>query len=144
MASSSTKTLVYDDWSAGEFGTIDPTRAPEGSWTGTNVIVYEGGHIGPRPGLRKAPVTNLPEAGPIMGFGFSPVGGSGDATHWIIIDDDVFVFDPMGDTFEADGDLDSPPAVYVQGKESLRQIFNFSYFVTDTGVYQVYIISHEV
>lgn len=42
------------DFSRGEFGAVGPRRAQPGQFTGTNVVVYLDGSIGPRAGLRNA------------------------------------------------------------------------------------------
>lgn len=41
----------YSDFNGGEFGILEPWRAPPGTWTGKNVVLYDSGSIGPRNGL---------------------------------------------------------------------------------------------
>jgi hypothetical protein len=48
-----TKFQTYKDFSKGEWGELGPFRAPEGSFTGNNVVLYTSGLLGPRPGLKE-------------------------------------------------------------------------------------------
>lgn len=48
---SRTKTVTFDNFSVGEFGTYGPGRAPRGSFTARNMMRYLDGSIGPRPGM---------------------------------------------------------------------------------------------
>lgn len=61
----------FADFSAGEFGVVDPSKAPDNSFTGQNVLLYESGLVGVRPGLKTFVTSGLPNAsiapGP-MGF----------------------------------------------------------------------------
>jgi hypothetical protein len=45
----------FDDFSRGHHGLIDPTKAPAGSWSGHDVMLYSSGLIGPRLGLLAGP-----------------------------------------------------------------------------------------
>lgn len=139
------KTLVYSDFSAGEFGDMSPFNAPEGSWTGTNVVVYRNGRIGPRPGLKHINTSPSPsKAGPLVGLGFSPVGGSGDTPVFFVLEDRVYFFDPVSPTLVAGGfsDLDDPipntNANVVLVKDSVRLIGDDAYItVNGSGVYKI-------
>lgn len=85
------ETIVYDRWDGGEFGTIGPTLAPPGSWTGHNAVVYRSGYIGPRPGFKPVTLTS-PPTGTIRGFGYYPTGSTTDKTHWFIMGSTVYLF----------------------------------------------------
>ena len=50
----------FSNFSSGEYGVVDPGKAPENSFTGQNVQLYESGLVGVRPGLKIFPTTNLP------------------------------------------------------------------------------------
>lgn len=50
----------YNNFSAGEFGVVDPGKAPDNSFTGQNVQLYESGLVGVRPGLKTFAVSGLP------------------------------------------------------------------------------------
>ena len=62
-----TKRFVFDDWSDGEFGDMPPEQASAKAFTGSNVVRYRKGHLGPRPGLAKIDTTNN-VAGRVWGF----------------------------------------------------------------------------
>jgi hypothetical protein len=51
----------FANFSAGEFGVVDPGKAPDNSFSGRNVVLYESGLVGVRPGLKSLPVTGLPD-----------------------------------------------------------------------------------
>lgn len=44
--------VVYDDFSGGEWGYLGPKKAAKNQFSGTNVMVYQDGQIGPRAGWR--------------------------------------------------------------------------------------------
>lgn len=50
---------LFDDFSGGDWGTVDSSMAPKASWSGSNVVVYRDGLIGPRPGAKGLSVTGL-------------------------------------------------------------------------------------
>ena len=135
MAASNTKTAIYDTFTKGEFGVTLPSKAPSGSWTGQNVVVYRDGAIGPRPGLFRVPLEG--EAyeegvGVIRGLGFvptapDPVMEDSPNTFWWIIGDTVYLARVHEDSsprtvIEADTTLDASPTRWVRWKESVRQI----------------------
>lgn len=127
------ETLVYDKWDFGEFGNMSPSRAPNGSWTGTNVVVYRNGRIGPRPGVKKITVDNPAEDGPLLGLGFSPVADSGNTSIFYICDNEVYLFEPGTSTlYNTITDLTSAPgntdSTRVLSKESTRLLGDEVYF----------------
>jgi len=133
-----TKTIVYDDWSKGEFGTMNPAKAPNGSWTGTNVVAYRNNRIGPRPGLKEVtPSTSPSKNGPLLGLGFSPVAQTHNRPIFFILEDRVYAFDPTDATTlqSATPDLTVAPtdtdSQVVLSKESCRLIGDEVYFTID-------------
>jgi len=139
-------TVVYDKWDKGEFGTMNPAQAPNGSWTGSNVVVYKDGMIGPRPGMREITFSNAPSKnGPMLGFGFSPVAQTDDTPIFFILEDRPYLFDPSATTpalVAASTDLTDPPAntdaSRVLSKESCRLVGDEVYFtVNDDAAYRL-------
>lgn len=139
-------TVVYDKWDKGEFGTMNPAQAPNGSWTGNNVVVYKDGMIGPRPGMRGVtPSTSPSKNGPLLGLGFSPVAQTNNRPIFFILEDRAYAFDPSDDALplqSATPDLADPPidtdASRVLSKESCRLIGDEIYFtVNDDAAYRL-------
>lgn len=60
--------IEYKDFSFGDFGRIEPWRAPKNSWTGTNMVVYRTGELGVRAGVRNLAPTGLSN-GVVWGMG---------------------------------------------------------------------------
>lgn len=62
---------VYDDFSGGDFGRIEPWHAAKNQWTGTNMCVYRTGELGVRAGVR-----NVTPSGTVAGvvFGMGKLG----------------------------------------------------------------------
>ena len=127
---------MYDDWSGGEFGNVAPSRAPKGTWTGTNMLVYRDGTIGPRPGLKKIPLTGTPD-GVLQGLGFVPTPSTSDPAMWFIIGDTVYGFRADGPPLAVStiGTLNDPipDGEFVWWKETTRQLYGLTYFVTPQG-----------
>lgn len=137
MSGPVTKSLVYDKWDGGEFGTLSPMRAPNGTWTGSNVVVYRNGRIGPRPGLKKITVDNPAEDGPLLGLGFSPVTQAGNTSIFYICDNEVYLFEPGTTTlYNTVTDLSTTPAntdaTKVLSKESVRLVGDDVYFALNS------------
>lgn len=135
------KQVVYDKWDKGEFGTMNPAQAPNGSWTGNNVVPYKDGMIGPRPGMREITFSNSPSKnGPMLGFGFSPVAQAGNRPIFFILEDRAYAFNPAAGSpalKAAVPDLDAAPmntdAQRVLFKESCRLIGGEVYFSVDNS-----------
>lgn len=79
----------FADFSKGEYGLIGGRRAPQGSFTATDMLVHPDGGIGPRPGAKNTSPTGLP-AGEVWGFGNTSVPGR---DGWVIIGDDLYRWD---------------------------------------------------
>ena len=52
-------TVEFDNFAGGEWGRLGADRAAKNQWSGSNVLVYETGEIGVRPGLKQVAVTGL-------------------------------------------------------------------------------------
>lgn len=92
-----TRIFRYDSFKGGEFGTLGQEKAPPNSFTGTNVLVYGTGLIGPRPGLKNITPQNQPN-GVILGWAPTPTPGRDGI---FIIGTTVYrfnLFDPATDT----------------------------------------------
>lgn len=62
------KVVKFDDWSKGDWGELSPYNAPAGSFSGTNVVVYANGFIGPRAGLHENTYTGASMQGNVYGL----------------------------------------------------------------------------
>lgn len=87
-ASNNRQVIVYDDFSGGEFGSLGDWNAPAHSFTGSNVVRYLDGSVGPRCGLKDLAPTSVP-TGALQGMGVSPSG----TTLWFIKGNTVYYFD---------------------------------------------------
>lgn len=50
--------ITFSDFTGGEFAQLGPTGCKPNQFTGTNVMVYQDGSIGPRPGVKQVAVTS--------------------------------------------------------------------------------------
>lgn len=78
--------VIYDDFSAGEYGHLGPAKAPANSFSGRNVVRYQTGLLGPRAGMRWRPLSGMP-GGEVLGMGWS---GTPGADLWWIIGNTVY------------------------------------------------------
>ncbi len=77
------KVISYSDFSGGEYGLLEPWRAPPGTWTGKNIVQYDNGSLGPRNGLKQ--VTLAPAiTGTILSAG--PYSTRTASNVWVIVD----------------------------------------------------------
>lgn len=60
-------TVVMNNWKFGDYGDFGGRNAPEGSFSGLNVLVYANGSVGPRPGFGDSTPASMP-TGKILGF----------------------------------------------------------------------------
>lgn len=136
--------VVYDSFGAGEYGTRGGQHAPDGSWTGTNVVVYKSGAIGPRPGLRQLGIFDLP-VGEVKALGHTPTPNPVDpdvtaaATHWFVVGTKFYTF-RVGNIWcvEADEELDAAiPDPYVVGHKGDLSLVDGKVFfaVPGDGIY---------
>lgn len=63
-------TSVFEDFSQGELGALDPSKVPPGFFKGSNVVLYRTGALGPRGGLKTFNLGRSP-TGDIHMFGFT-------------------------------------------------------------------------
>lgn len=132
-----TRTITYNAFDFGEFGTMAPEKAPPGSWTGNNVVVYRDGCIGPRPGVKKAVRSTEIGSAALRGLAFTPLASAGDKPLLIIQDsttikccdpDDAYpptVSNVSGTLSAVAGTSDTDR---VLGVESVRQLNGKLYF----------------
>lgn len=103
-----TKLVRYDDWSKGDWGELSPFNAPAGSFTGTNVIVYANGFIGPRAGLHENTYTGDTMQGNVWGI-YTP-GRIGKPVI-IFVDDHIFSTSEDNTTLDVVADVATLDAV---------------------------------
>lgn len=118
---------VWDDFSGGEWGVLDEeeARKRKGLWHGGNVMVFENGTIGPRPGLRKyVPSGGMP-SNPLKGFSFT---GTPAKDILLVVGTTAYYLDgtdltPAVTAFS--GSLASTPTVPVQMIEPAESLVYF-------------------
>lgn len=102
--------VSFEDFKGGEFGELGPWRAPKNSFTGSNVLVYKDGLIGPRPGL--ADITPASVAnGKVYGL-FSPQLTA--KPLMVVIGDKIYASSGEVGTLTLQDTLGATPADYVQ------------------------------
>lgn len=84
------KWVEFTDWSDGEYGTKPAHLASEQSFTGSNVVRYESGLLGPRAGLHKHTITDN-VSGELWGLFY--IGVATDGALAVIIGDTVYLTD---------------------------------------------------
>lgn len=77
------KVIDYSDFSGGEFGLLEPWRAPPGTWTGKNIVQYDNGSLGPRNGLREITLSAT-ITGEVMSAG--ALHRRTDSNLWVMVD----------------------------------------------------------
>lgn len=95
--------FVFDRWRGGEFGRMDPhvaAGAAEQMWTGTNVVRYRTGLLGPRAGLKELELTT-PPTGVVGGFGNAVDTTGTGPWAWVALDGDVHLIDIGAGTVSA-------------------------------------------
>lgn len=98
---------VWDDWSGGEFGEKPLLEAAGNEFTGSNVVRYENGLLGPRPGLKSKSITGN-VAGKVWGMFFVGVPSTGALA--IVIADKVYLTSDDSDfTLTEIGTLSATP-----------------------------------
>lgn len=50
----------FDDWKGGDYGVLDPSRADRDQFSAVNMVVYDNGLIGVRPGLKPLTISGIP------------------------------------------------------------------------------------
>lgn len=81
-----TQLVDYSDFSAGEYGVLEPWRAPKGTFTGKNVVQYDTGAIGPRNGLIEIEID--PDGDSFLGtiLSVGNFGRKSQSRMWVIMD----------------------------------------------------------
>jgi hypothetical protein len=78
MAERNGQAITFRGWEGGEYGVLDPGvagRAEKQMFTGSNVLRYRSGLLGPRPGLREIAFTSPPTGLPRGGNSYFDAGG---------------------------------------------------------------------
>lgn len=85
-------TLVYEDFSSGDYGTLDPSKVPPGFFHASNLVLYRTGALGPRGGLKTFSLGRSP-AGDINMFGFTD-----SSTRSLVWQEglNIYATDPLG------------------------------------------------
>lgn len=78
----SKRTIVYDDFSGGEFGSLEAWKAPANTFTGTNMIVTRSGELCVRPGVRNTTPSNANPYGSLSNIGGSTESSFGVSYVW--------------------------------------------------------------
>lgn len=104
------KVVSFTDFSGGEYGTLDAFHAPANSFTGTNVVRYIDGSLGPRSGLKDMGATGVPN-GRLIGMGLNYYW---EQLWWIIGDTayDISASSTGSATRTYTGTLAAPQATY--------------------------------
>ncbi len=107
-------TIIFDDFSGGEFGDIAPDKAPPNTFTATNMVLYDDGTIGPRAGLQRFAFTGV-TADPVTGVVWR--GTAPDLAAFI--GSSVLRYDTLTEGAEAafTGTITGTPTQPVQGFE---------------------------
>lgn len=121
MARQDQRVIRFADWSAGEFDDIGARRAPPGSFSALNMVVYKNGSIGPRNGLVETGPTGT-ISGTVWGFGATSVPG-GDG--FIIVGNKLYQFDLHNPAATATlrATLDTTPTRIVDWIEQSNRIY---------------------
>jgi hypothetical protein len=75
--------IDFDNFAGGEYGILEPWRAPPGSWTGKNIVQYDNGSLGPRNGLREI---TLSTAIPGTIYSAGPYIQRTQSSLWVMVD----------------------------------------------------------
>lgn len=75
------KIVRYDEFSGGEFGAIDPGKAPAHTFHAKNMLVYRNGQIGPRAGAKALAYTSVGN-GVVVGMGWR---GTPNVDLWWVV-----------------------------------------------------------
>ncbi len=97
--------IVLEDFQGGEFGDLGAQRASRNQFHGKNVMVFQDGRIGPRPGLIELEPTGVP-SGTVMAF--ASFGSITNGTVFVV-GDTVYGFTYPDGTVTTLGTLDSTP-----------------------------------
>lgn len=81
------KIIDYSDFSGGEYGILEPWRAPPGTFTGKNIVRYDNGSLGPRNGIKQITLSGATTnfKGTIISTG--AYSRRTDSSLWALLDD---------------------------------------------------------
>jgi hypothetical protein len=77
------RVIDYSDFTGGDYGVLEPWRAPPGTFTGKNIVQYDNGSLGPRNGLSEV-VLSATITGQVMSAGAYSRRTNSDI--WVLVD----------------------------------------------------------
>lgn len=84
--------VTFQDWTQ-EYGRRNPEVVGQRGFTGSNVVVYSNGALGPRPGIKQFSFTGSPPTGKILGWGYNPkFPASDNKAFWMVVGTGVYLF----------------------------------------------------
>ncbi len=130
------KIIDYSDFSGGEFGLLEPWRAPPGTWTGKNIVQYDNGSLGPRNGLIEVGLS-ASITGQVMSAG--PFSRRTESNVWVLVNN---AGTRTAKTIEADGtvtNLTLTDAVPAATEPVQSQVFDdIEYLsIVSNGLYKI-------
>ena len=79
------KTYKWDDWSGGEYGILRPEEQKKNQFSGSNMLLYDNGFVGPRSGLK---YTSGIGGGALAAHGREAIGYADvDQAEWVLYAD---------------------------------------------------------
>lgn len=126
------QTITFDDFSAGEYGSEAAWRAPKNSFTGTNILRYTDGSLGPRNGLKALTLSGDAMQGVVKGWGRLLVSATN--LIWLVVDGTAYVMSTSGvvDSCGAIGITPvEPPQGVPKGTKTYLTVLGDSLWVID-------------
>lgn len=90
---------VFDRWDKGDWGTLGRTRAgrlEDGFFSARNMIVYDDGSIGPRPGVKARAYTGVPN-GALLSSGYAFEFGAATQELFFVVGADLYAAPAFAD-----------------------------------------------
>jgi len=113
-------TVRWDDFSGGEYGVTDPAHAKENTFSGQNVMLYESGLVGVRPGFKLFPTTGLPAATTSPG----PVGFDIYQDNLVVVIDHPYRVPLVSGAAVSMGSYATPTTQFVRFSEGDKALFS--------------------
>ena len=85
----SKRVATFARFAGGDSGVVAPLRAPDGTYSGVDAVVYADGNVGPRCGLAEIGGTGIP-AGDLTGIGYYSLSGSAVPDAWFAVGTAVY------------------------------------------------------
>lgn len=126
------QTVTFDDFSAGDFGAEAAWRAPRNSFTGTNILRYADGSLGPRNGLKALTLSGDAMTGVVKAWGRLLVSATN--LIWLVVDATAYVMSITGvvDSCGAIGITPvEPPQGVPKGTKTYLTVLGDSLWVVD-------------